>query len=465
MRFGLDRERARELKARLPLPARFTRVSWRDLAVVGLPILLIVVAAFAIAARYIQPAPPTHIVMTTGSDGSTFRNYADRYRTILARSGITLELKSSLGSVDNLKRLSDPYQHVDVGFVQGGLPTQLRSDNLVSLGSMFYEPLLILYWGNEQIDRLSQLKGKRLAVGREGSGGAALSLALLKANGIEPGGPTTLLALPDDQALQTMLEHRADAIFLAGDSAGPDEMRRLLHTPGLHLFEFAQADAYLRRFRYLSRIDLPMGALDLGQNLPPHPIALIAPTVELVARSDLHPALSDLLIEAAQQVHGHATLLQQAGEFPSPVERDFPISDDAARYYKSGKSFVYKHLPFWLASLADRLLVLVPVAVIAIPALRLLPTMYGWRVRRRIYRRYALLMALERESQSLDGPAQANNLLERLQAIETAVINLKLPARFADEAYVLRQHIDFVRARLASYAASAKASAKAEATA
>ena len=442
-------------KTRPRLPSRLTRVSWRDLAVVAVPTLLIVAAAFAVAHRFVKPAPPTTIVMTTGTEGSAFRTYAERYRKILARNGITLEILPSKGSVENLKRLSDPKQRVDIGFVQGGLPAELRSDDLVSLGTVFYEPLFVLYWSAAPIDQLSGLAGKRLAIGREGSGAEALTLALLKANEIERGGATKLLALPDDEVLPEMLAHRLDAVFLAGDSARPEEIRQLLHTPGLRLFDFVQADAYLRRFRYLSRIDLPMGALDLGRNLPPRPITLIAPTVELVARSNLHPALSDLLIEAAQEVHGHGTLLQRPGEFPSSVEHDFQISDDAARYYKSGKSFVYRHLPFWLASLADRLIVLlVPAAVLLVPALRLLPTMYGWRIRSRIYRRYGQLMALERESQQLQGPEQALKMLDRLAVIETAVINLKLPPRFADEAYVLRQHIDFAKARLASMVAS-----------
>ena len=441
-------------KRRLRLPSRLTRVSWRDLAVVAVPTLLVVVAAFAFASRFVRPAPPTRMVMTSGTEGSTFRTYAERYRRILARNGITLDILPSKGSVENLKLLSDPNQRVDIGFVQGGLPTELRSDDLVSLGSVFYEPLFVLYWSAAPIEQLSGLAGKRLAVGREGSGGEALTLALLKANQIERGGATTLLSLPDEQVLPQMLAHRVDAVFLAGDSARPEEIRQLLHTPGVRLFDFVQADAYLRRFRYLSRIDLPMGALDLGHNLPARPITLIAPTVELVARDDLHPALSDLLIEAAQEVHGHGTLLQNPGQFPSSVERDFQISDDAARYYRSGKSFVYKHLPFWLASLADRLLVLVvPAAVLLVPALRLLPAMYGWRIRSRIYRRYGQLMALERESQQVQGPEQARKMLERVEVIEKAVINLKLPPRFADEAYVLRQHIDFVRARLAQLAA------------
>jgi len=442
-----------DLKAPGYLPLRLTRVSWRDLAVVGLPTLLVVAAAFVVAARFVRPAPPDRIVMSAGTEGSAFRSYAERYRTILARKGITLQILPSLGSVENLKRLSDPKQRVDIAFVQSGLPAELRSDDLVSLGSVFYEPLFVLYRSPTPIGRLSALAGKRLAIGGEGSGGAALALTLLKANGIEPGGSTALLTLADEAAMQAILQHRADAVFLAGDSARPDQIRRLLHTPGMRLFDFVQADAYLHRFRYLSRIDLPVGVLDLGRNLPPRPTTLVAPTVELVARSDLHPALSDLLIETAQEVHGHGSLLVRAGEFPSPVERDFRISDDAARYYKSGKGFAYRHLPFWLASLIDRLLVLlVPMLVLLLPALRLLPAMYGWRIRARIYRCYGQLMALERDSQQLQSAEQVRKMLERVDLVERAVINLKLPAQFASDAYVLRQHIDFVRARLSKMA-------------
>jgi hypothetical protein len=436
-------------KTPLRLRYRFARVSWRDLTIVALPIFLLVIGSFVVAARYLQPAPPTSIVMTAGTVGSAFRNNAEKYRKILARNDITLEILPSQGSVENLRLLSDPKVRVDVGFVQGGLPTELRSNDLVSLGSVFYEPLFVLYRGRVPVVRLSELAGRKLAVGVEGSGGHALALAVLKENGIEPGGPTSLLPLPGDDAVQAMLENRVDAVFLAGDSAHPDAIRRLMHAPGVRLFDFVQADGYVRRLRFLSRIDLPMGVFDLGGNLPERPITLIAPTVELVARPSLHPALSDLLIEAAQEVHSHGSLLQRAGEFPSPVEHDFPISDDAARYYKSGKSFAYRHVPFWVGSLVDRMVVLlVPMVVLLIPGARLIPALYRWRIRTRIYRRYGQLMALERESRRFHDPEQARALLERVDVIERAVIDLKLPASFADEAYVLRQHIDFVRARL-----------------
>jgi hypothetical protein len=239
-------------------------------------------------------------------------------------------------------------------------------------------------------------------------------------------------------------------VFLTGDSAQPPTMAKLLRTPGIRFMDFSQADAYARRFPYLTMIEFPMGAFDFARNLPPRPVHTIAPTAELVARDSLHPALSDLLIEAAREVHSRANLLQRANEFPAPLVHEFRISDNAERYYKSGKSFLYRSLPFWVASLADRVLVvLVPLIVVLIPGLRLVPGLYRWRVKSRIYRWYGALIAIEREA--INGPeaSQRDALLERIDAIETAVNRMKMPLAFADQFYVLREHIGFVRHRLA----------------
>jgi len=308
---------------------------------------------------------------------------------------------------------------------------------------------MVFYRSTGPLNRLSALKGKRLAIGSEGSGARSLALTLLKANGIEPGGPTSLLDLSGEAAVQALLGRKIDATFLMGDSAVSGAFRKLLGAPGVRLFDFAQADGYVRRFRYLIKLELPSGSLDLGRNLPEKTLALIAPTVELVARADLHPALSDLLIEAAREVHGRGGLLQRPGEFPAPLEHEYRISDDAARFYQSGKGFLYRHLPFWLASLADRTaVVLVPIIVLLIPGLRLAPWLYSWRIRTRIYRRYGELMAVERAMLSQAAPEQREELLKRVDEIEMAVINVKIPSRFADEVYVLRAHIHFVRDRL-----------------
>jgi hypothetical protein len=270
----------------------------------------------------------------------------------------------------------------------------------------------------------------------------------LKANGIEPGGATTLVALGGEDAAKALIEGGIDAAFLMGDSAAPPIMRKLLRTPGIRLLDIAQADAYVRRFPYLNKLDLPMGVFDFDRNIPPRDFHLIGPMVELVARDDLHPALSDLLIETAREVHGGASLLQRAGEFPAPLEHEFRISDDAKRFYRSGKGFFYRYLPFWLASLADRTLVfLVPILVLLIPGFKMVPKFYSWRVRSRIYRVYGKLIALERGMLSRPSPKELEGMLTQLDAIETEVNNMKMPLAFADQFYVLRDHIGFVRAR------------------
>jgi hypothetical protein len=318
---------------------------------------------------------------------------------------------------------------------------------------MFYQPLTVFYRAPKPMQRLSELEGKRIAIGAEGSGTRFLALELLKANGIalDDKGPhaTTLLPIEGEDARKALLAHQADAIFLTGDSAGASTIREMLHADGVRLFGFPQADAYVRRFRYLSKLELPPGAFDLGENLPPQGINMLAPTVDLLAHSDLHPALSDLLMDAAKEVHGRATLLQNFNEFPAPLQHAYPISDDAARYYKSGKSVLYRYLPFWLASLVNRaVVVLVPIIVVLVPGLRIVPQLYGWRITNRIYKRYGELMAVERASLETTTPDQRAVLLERLAEVENSVISAKMPGAYANQIYVLRQHIHFVRERL-----------------
>jgi TRAP-type uncharacterized transport system substrate-binding protein len=424
-------------------------------AVIYGPFALLLAVVFWITLHFVHPAPPNTIVMTTGASGSMFDVYAGRYAKILARQGVTLKMLPSQGSLENLKRLSDPRFKVDVGFVQGGIASLGDANNLVSLGSVFYEPVLVFYRAPQPIKFLSELEGKRIAVGREGSGARVLAEALLKANGIEAGGKSKLLDLEGKQAQNALVTGAIDAAFVMGDSATPATMRDLIHMQGIHLMNVVQGDAYVGRFRYLTKLELPPGSLDLGKNTPPQTLTIVAPTVELVARPGLHPALSDMLIQAAQEVHGRATLLQKAGEFPSPLEHEYRVSDEAERYYRSGKSFAYKALPFWLASLVNRILiVLLPLAVILIPGLKVVPALYKWRVNSRIYRRYGELMALERLAFSETTPQERAQLLKRLDEIERRIITAKLPASAAEQSYVLRQHIHFVRNRLLQDAAA-----------
>jgi TRAP-type uncharacterized transport system substrate-binding protein len=407
--------------------------------------LVVIAAAF----WFFYSAPPNTIIMTSGDEGSLFQKNAEKYAKILARNGVKLKILTSEGSLENLERLEDPKFHVDVGFVQAGVAKGQNIDKLVSLGSISYEPLYVFYRADQPFSLLSQFSDKRLAIGEEDTGTHVLALELLALNGIKPGGTTTLLEMDDEDAEKALLEGEIDAAFMMSDSASSQTMRDLLRQPGIMVFDFSQADAYTRRVRYLNKLVLPKGSIDFGKNIPEHDINLLSPTVELIARADLHPALSDLLLETATEVHSRSGLYQRRGEFPAPLEHEYRISSDAQRYYKSGKSFLYRYLPFWMASFLNRILfVIVPLILLLIPGLKSIPAIYRWRIRLRILRWYRALLVLESGLSLNITSEQREELLQGLNHIEQAVNKMKVPTSFADQFYSLRGHIAIVRERL-----------------
>jgi TRAP-type uncharacterized transport system substrate-binding protein len=417
-----------------------------------LGVILFISLALAIAAfLFFNTAAPDTLTITSGPSGSSSQKNAEKYKAILAKEGITLKILTSAGSADNLKRLLDPKIKVDVGFVQGGDTGSMNVESLVSLGSISYQPLLIFYGGKPKT-LLSEFKGQRLDVGPEGSGTHSIALTLLKANDIEPGADTVFVSDAADQAVKALLENRVDALFMMGDSASTDLMKQLIHAPNINLFNVTQADGYTRRINYLNKLVLPEGAIDFGKNIPAEDVYLVGPTVELIARKDLHPALSDALLEAAREVHGTPNLFRKRGEFPAPLEHEIRISPDATRYYASGKSFLYRTFPFWLASLVSRILaVIVPLALLLIPGLRIAPSFYRWRVQSRIYPWYKTLLELERDAFNPATDSKGiTELLLKLDNIEQKVNKIKIPASFGDLYYGLRGHIEFVREQLLS---------------
>jgi TRAP-type uncharacterized transport system substrate-binding protein len=416
-------------------------------------VLIAFISTFVILAlgifMFFYLAPPDTITITSGPDGSMFRKTAERYAEILKRNGVTLKILSSEGSFENIKRLTGASSKVDIGFVQGGMSKGLKTDKVVSLGSISYEPLFLFYRSWSNIELLSQFICRRVAVGEPGSGTHDLSLALLAENGIELGGPTRLLQMESDEAAEAILKGKVDAVFLMGDSVSTALIRQLLHTPGIKLFDFTQAEAYTRRFPYLNKITLPKGSIDFGKGTPAQDISLLAPTVELIAKEHLHPALSDLVLEAAHEVHSGVGLFKLKGEFPAPIEQEIRISSDASRFYKSGKGFLYRTLPFRFASLVNRIVVVfIPMIVLLLPGLRLIPAMYRWRFRSRIFRWYRALMVIEQDLIVQPTSDNRKALMEKLDNIEKAVSRMKIPASFADQFYGLRGHIAYVRTRL-----------------
>lgn len=415
-------------------------------SIIALGITLLCAAAIVWVVR---TAPPRQLVLTTGPEGGSYERWALAYQKALAVHGVTLEIRPSAGSLENLKRLQLRDSGVDIGFVAGGVTTGEDVTGLVSLGSVAYQPVWVFYRGTAPLVRLSELAGRHIAIGSAGSATRTLALALLQANGIT-GAPTVFEDLDANAATAALLEGKLDAVFMMGDSASIQNLRSLLRSPDVRLFDFEQADAYVRRFAYLNKMVLPEGAIDLGKGLPAQNVTLLAPTVELVARENLNSALSDLLLEVARGVHSRASTLQKRGEFPAPLEHDLTVSEDAKRYYKSGLGFTYRYLhSFWLANLVNRTLVAaLPLILLLIPALRILPVAYRWNIRLRFYRCYRPLLRVERDAYGPLTPERVAELLKRLDEIQEMVDQVKVPASFADQYYELRGYVVFVRQKV-----------------
>ncbi len=421
----------------------------RDLLLVALPATLIVVGAFAVTLLVMRPAPPSELVMSTGTPDGSYHAYAMKYRDILARDGVTLRLWPSGGAVENLRRLADPSAHVDVALVQGGIVSAAPAgsmEGLVSLGSVYNEVLWVFYRGDRILDRLPPFNGKMIAVGAENSGTAALAMMLLEATGIAKP-PTTVMKLGGRAAANLLLSGGIDVAFFVAAPGAP-VIQELLRAKHIHLLSFGRADAYTRLHFYLSKFTLPQGVFDLASNIPEREVVLVGTTANLVVKDDLHPALAYLLLRAATEVHSRPTLFSGLREFPAPNDTELPLSPEAARFYKSGPPLLQRYLPYWAANLVDRVLVLlIPALVVLIPAGRLLPQLYRWRVRSRIYRWYARLKEIELELAEHRSSEELQRVLERLDQIEDAVNRLGTPLAYSENLYVFRQHIDLVRQR------------------
>ncbi|MBK1681299.1 TAXI family TRAP transporter solute-binding subunit [Rhodocyclus tenuis] len=453
----------------MSIPLRERLVTLRALLATAWPIIVITAAGFMVAYQFVQPAPPSHLSIATGGESGAYYAFAKRYATILARNGITVDVQTSAGSVENIERLRDG--RADVAFVQGGsLPPPVVADDeeadtsLQSLGSAYLEPVWVFYRGasvgeatvppafaREPLERLHQLAGRRIAVGAEGSGIRGLALQLLEANEV-PINPKHLLPLAGLDAAAALQQGRIDAAFVI---AAPEAavVQVLLRSPGVRVMNFVQADAYTRRFPFLSRIVLPQGTVDLVRENPPRDTVLLATTANIVAGESLHPALASLLLQAMREVHGGNGFFQRAGDFPAWRDQSFPLLPDARRFYESGPPFLQRFLPFWLAVLVERLVVLLlPLLGLLLPLMRFAPSLYAWRVRSKLFRCYGELKFLENELDQPSEAARRQEIFARLDAIEDEARRRSVPLAFANELYTLREHINLVRRKLRQHA-------------
>ena len=406
---------------------------------------LLAVAGFVIAWQFVNPAPPHTLVVATGHADGAYYLFAQRYRDLLAENDITLEIRTTAGSVENLDLLADG--SVNLAFVQGGTADKSENHTLTSLGSLYYEPLWVFYRGTQTLSRLSQLQGMRIAIGEDGSGTNAIASQLLADNFIDSDAET-IQSIGGATAASALRSGDIDALFLVASPASP-LVQQLLYEQDIQLMSFARATTYTRLHPFLSAVTLPEGVIDLQANIPSRNPVLLAATANLVASEDFHPALVSLLLQAATRVQGDGDVFTRPGIFPNRDNLEFPLNDDARRFYKHGPPFLQRYLPFWTASMIDRLKVLlVPLLTLMLPLIKIMPPTYRWRVRKKIYRWYEELQALDTETpKQLTGEALVL-LRHELDKLEEDVRKVKVPLSYADELYDLRMHIGLVRDKL-----------------
>ncbi len=445
----------------MPKVLRNTLLSARDLLVTAGPFALMALVLLVLAYWVLDPTPPRQVVLATGPEQGAYAEFGKRYAALLKSRGIQVDLQATQGTAENLALLRDESSRVDLAFVQGGADLDRGADDianagLVSLGSLFYEPVWLFYREDSAqrllktptLNSLAQLPGWKLNIGAPGSGVPHLMNRLIEANGIAPK-TLTLLQQAQTPAVVSLLGAEIDALVFA---SAPESLmvQMLLQTPGIRLFDFAQAEAYSRRFPFMSPATLPRGVVDLARDMPPADVRLVAPTATLVAKEGTHPALIQLFVQAAHTIHGEPGWFQRKGDFPSAAHTELPLAKEADRFYRQGAPMLQRYLPFWLSNLIDRMwVVLVSIIAILLPLSRVVPPLYQFRIRSRIFRWYAQLRGVE----DAMGKRPQAELLKELQDIDNRVEQIAVPLSYADELYSLRSHIQMVRRRLLSPAA------------
>src|SRR5215204_5847623 len=384
-------------------------VSVREALISAGPFILLTLLLLWLSYVILDPTPPSKVVLATGTEQGAYAEFGKRYKTELARFGVEVELRSTAGAAENRRLLRDVNSGVDVAFMQSGagdaiyaIDEDKSGPTLVSLGNLFLEPVWIFYRIDAAsrtvrggtLNQLQQLIPLSLNIGAEGSGAANLIDKLLHANKIDPA-QMNLHRLAPTPAVIALLGGELDAIVFV---SSPESafVRMLLQTPGIQLLPFPQADAYARRFDFLKSVTMPRGTVDLAKDIPPVNVPGIAATASMVTTERLHPALVQLFVQAAQRIHGDSSWFGPAGDFPNGTATEFPLDKEAARYYRDGPPVLQRYLPFWVANLIDRMwVVLASIIVILIPLSRIVPPLYEFRIRSRVFRWYAQLREIE----------------------------------------------------------------------
>jgi TRAP transporter TAXI family solute receptor len=403
---------------------------------------------------FVEPPPPHKIVIASGSQNGAYFSYAQQYAEDLKKDGLTVEVRETAGSVENLQLLGQDGSGVGIAIVQSGVASPQDGQSFYALGSLYHEPMWVFYRGDKPLERLSQLAGKRIGVGPPGSGTYPIAMKLLAANGLinsESDQSTPQAVLIQEAvaaAAKSLQKGELDAGFFVA-SFEAEYVQALLNDRSIRLLSFDQREAYHRRFRFLAPVTVPAGLANFGQNVPAKDVSLLAPTAMLVVRKDFHPALVPLVLTAATRIHARGDELSEPDVFPSESYCDFPLNEDAKRFYKSGQPVLQQLLPFWLASLVDRAKVmLIPLVMLLMPLFKAAPPLLRWRTRRKIYRWYSDLRSIDQRLVTGLSHSEIDMELARLKGIEHQVAFVDVPLSYMEEFYHLRLHLGMLQERL-----------------
>jgi len=437
----------------MPKTLRYTLISLREMLLSSGPFALLTVGVIALAYWWLDPEPPKQVVLATGPAQSAYEAFGQRYAQALQREGIHVVLRPSEGASHNLELLRTG--QADLGFVQGGTADITPDDQeaIVSLGSLFVEPLWLFYREERarkqhpdgQLTGLTDLKGWRVNVGSAGSGVPRLFATLLDINRLSAR-DLKLSELDQTPATVAFLNGKIDALVFA---SAPESLmvQMLLQTPGVKLLPFAQSEAYSRRLPYLTPVLMPQGMVDLARNVPGRDVKLVASTTSLLANADTHPAVLQLFAQTATALHGGAGWFSRARQYPNLEHSEVPIATEAQRAIQGGLPFLQRHLPFWLANLIERMwLAMGLIIALALPLSRVVPPLYTFRIRSRVFRWYAELRDIEQRHEA--GQVATADLLREVDALEAKVEKVVVPLSYTDELYALRSNIHLVRKKL-----------------
>jgi TRAP-type uncharacterized transport system substrate-binding protein len=427
----------------------------RDLLLSAGPLALVPALLLALAYWWLDPTPPKQVRLATGPAQSAYADFGQRYAEALKASGITVELIETAGTSDNLRLLREG--DADVAFVRGGTADAVADDEeLTSLGSLFVEPLWLFYREAAARNRpdavlagLHDLRRLRVNADTAGSGVPALLARLLDINRMAPG-DLRLSHLAHTPATVEFLAGRLDVLVFVSAPESP-LVQMLLQTPGVKLMDFGQSEAYARRLPFLSPVTLPRGVVDIASDVPARDVELLAATTSLLSRKDTHPALRQLFAQSAQPIHGGAGWFNRPRDFPNTRTSELPVSAEGERAINGTPPFWQRYLPFWMANLVERMwLVLGLVLAAMLPLSRIVPPLYAFRVRSRVFRWYGRLREIEARADA--GEADRDALLADLAELDRVVHKVAVPLSYTEELYALRNNIHAVRKRVMSFA-------------